>query len=257
MFEGEEPVDFGDRTATLGILEPVDVEVDVERGEPMSRSRKVDAHATPAAKRRARAMLKKLRAEHPDAHCALDHASPFQLVVATILSAQCTDERVNKVTPALFRTYRNAKALGNAPDGELEEIIRSTGFFRAKARNLRGLGRTLTERFEGRVPDRMVDLLTLPGVARKTANVVLGVAFEKAEGVVVDTHVRRLATRMGFTQNNAPEKIEQDLMALFPRKDWIDLSHVLIFHGRRICQARKPRCEICPVKGSCLFASGK
>jgi len=248
-------VDFGERTATLEILDPV--EVDGQRGEPMTRSRKTEAGATPAAKRRARAMLKKLRAAHPDAHCALDHGNPFQLVVATILSAQCTDERVNKVTPRLFRKYGSAGALGRAPDGELEEIIRSTGFFRAKSRNLRGLGRTLAERFDGRVPDRMADLLELPGVARKTANVVLGVAFEKAEGVVVDTHVSRLATRMGFTRNTSAEKIEQDLMALFPRKDWIDLSHVLIFHGRRICQARKPRCETCPVKGSCLYAGEK
>jgi endonuclease-3 len=202
-------------------------------------------------------MLKKLRAEHPDAHCALVHENPFQLIVATVLSAQCTDERVNKVTPELFKKYGTPEGLGHAPEGELEEIIRSTGFFRAKSRNLRGLGRGLVDNFDGRVPDRMADLLTLPGVARKTANVVLGVAFEKAEGVVVDTHVTRLATRMGFTRNTSAEKIERDLMDLFLRKDWIDLSHVLIFHGRRICQARKPRCQVCPVRQECLYPKGE
>jgi endonuclease-3 len=196
-------------------------------------------------------MLAKLQAAHPDARCALDHVSPFQLAVATILSAQCTDERVNQVTPALFAAFPTPRALAEAPDGSVEALIHSTGFFRAKARNLRGLGRTLEKRFAGRVPDRMEDLLELPGVARKTANVVLGVAFGKAEGVVVDTHVMRLALRMGFTAHRAPEKIEQDLMALFPRDRWIDLSHVLIFHGRRVCSARKPRCGACPVSRSC------
>ena len=210
---------------------------------------------TTVTRRRARALLKTLREAHPDARCALDHRDPFQLVVATVLSAQCTDERVNQVTPELFRRCPDPAALAALPETELQTLIHSTGFFRAKARNLLGLARTLVTRFQGQVPDRMEDLLTLPGVARKTANVVLGVAYQKAEGVVVDTHVKRLSRRLGLTTQDAPEKIEQDLMRLFPREDWIDLSHVLIFHGRRFCMARKPQCSDCPVRRRCPAAS--
>jgi endonuclease III len=210
---------------------------------------------TPVDRRRARALLKALRDAHPDATCALEHRDPYQLVVATVLSAQCTDERVNQVTPLLFQRCPDPAALAAIPETELQTLIHSTGFFRAKARNLLGLARTVIRRFQGQVPDRMEDLLTLPGVARKTANVVLGVAFGKAEGVVVDTHVKRLARRLGLTSHEAPPKIEQDLMRLFPREDWIDLSHVLIFHGRRFCMARKPRCDECPVQRRCPSAS--
>lgn len=209
-----------------------------------------------AAKRRARAMLEKLRAAHPDAHCALVHDDPFQLVVATVLSAQCTDERVNAVTPALFRACPTPAALAATPLAKLEKLVHSTGFFRAKAKNLKGLATTLVRDFGGRVPDRMEDLLTLPGVARKTANVVLGVAYGKAVGVVVDTHVKRLSNRMGFTDEATPEKIERSLMEVFPRKDWIDLSHILIFHGRRVCNARKPACTECPVRRQCDYPAG-
>ena len=213
-------------------------------------NRSVALHSPPK-KRRARSMLKKLRTAHPDARCALDHENPFHLLVATVLSAQCTDVRVNKVTPDLFGKYETPGDLGRSKSGEVEALIHSTGFFRAKARNLRGLGRMLDEKHGGKVPDAMEDLIELPGVARKSANVVLGVAFRKAEGVVVDTHVKRLANRMDFTRHEAPEKIERDLMDLFPRSDWIDLSHVLIFHGRRICGARKPKCENCPIRRQC------
>lgn len=226
---------------------------------PAKRTKAVrsDSPAPDAAKkRRARAMLKKLEAAHPDAHCALLHDSPFQLVVATVLSAQCTDERVNAVTPALFRACPTPNALAEVPPAKLEKLIHSTGFFRAKARNLQGLAVTLVRDFGGRVPDSMDDLLTLPGVARKTANVVLGVAFGKAVGVVVDTHVLRLSNRMGFSDEATPEKIERSLMQVFPRTAWIDLSHVLIFHGRRICRARKPACGECPVNRQCEYPAG-
>jgi endonuclease-3 len=185
-------------------------------------------------------VLARLKREYPDAHTELDYETPLQLLEATILSAQCTDKRVNMVTPLLFKTYPTAAALADAPPEKLEEIIKSTGFFRNKTKSLIGLGKALVERHNGEVPDSMEALVKLPGVGRKTANVVLGNAFLKNEGVVVDTHVE-----------TDPVKIEQDLMPLFPREDWALLSHLLIFHGRRVCEARKPKCEICVLNDIC------
>jgi endonuclease-3 len=208
-----------------------------------------------AAKRklsdRAREIIHLLRQAHPDAHCALTHDNPLQLLVATILSAQCTDQRVNMVTPALFARYRSASDFANAPRAELEELIRSTGFFRNKSKSIQGCCRAIADRFGGVVPKRMEDLIELDGIGRKTANVVLGVAYGIADGIVVDTHVQRLSHRLGLTKAAAPEKVEQDLMAIMPRTDWIDLSHLLIWHGRRRCTARKPDCAGCELAEHC------
>ena len=181
---------------------------------------------------------------------ALNFADPLQLLVATILSAQCTDVRVNMVTPALFAKYPDAAALAAAPRKDLERMIQSTGFFRNKAKNIQGLQDTC-ERFGGKVPETLEELVALPGVGRKTANVVLGVAFGHAEGVVVDTHVGRLSRRLGLTEEKDAVKVEQDLMAQLPRRDWIDFSHAMIHHGRQICIARRPQCEICPLESIC------
>ena len=188
---------------------------------------------------------------YPDAKCALDFSSPLQLLIATILSAQSTDKTVNTVTPALFKKYKNAKQFADAQTSELETMIHSTGFFRNKARSVQGASRLLVEKYKGQVPQTMEELLELPGVARKTANVVLGVAFGKAEGVVVDTHVQRLSRRLDFTKEEKPEKIEEDLMKLFPRDRWIHLAHLLIHHGRAVCEARKPNCIQCPIEDLC------
>jgi len=198
---------------------------------------------------RAGKIIKKLRLAYPDAECALHHANPLQLLIATILSAQCTDERVNKVTPALFAKYRTAADFAAA--GDLEEMIRSTGFFRNKAKSIRNCCRAIAVHHAGRVPDTMAELIQLDGCGRKTASVVLGVAFGKAEGIVVDTHVARLSYRLGLTRQKTPEKIEQALMKILPRQDWIDFSHLLIWHGRKRCNARKPDCEHCEVKSLC------
>jgi endonuclease-3 len=192
-----------------------------------------------------------LAGEYPNAHCELDFRSPFQLAVATILSAQTTDQRVNSVTPDLFSRYPDARALASADQGNVEEIVRPTGFFRNKAKNIIGFARGLVAEHGGDVPTEMDALAALPGVGRKTANVILGNAFERAEGVVVDTHVKRLSTLLRFTGEEAPEKIERDLMALFPRDRWTMLSHLLIWHGRRVCIARRPRCEACVVAHLC------
>jgi endonuclease III len=199
-------------------------------------------------------IIERLRRAHPDAHCALEHRTPLQLLIATILSAQCTDERVNQVTPALFERYPTAAALANADRQELEEMIRSTGFFRNKAASIQETCRMLVDEHEGDVPAEMEKLLKLRGVARKTANVVLGNVFGIAEGVVVDTHVKRLSQRLGLSAESTPEKIERDLMALVPRSEWIDISHLLIFHGRRICDARKPDCAVCTLNDLCPAA---
>jgi len=200
--------------------------------------------------RRARRMNKILAETYPDAHCELDFTSPLELVVATVLSAQCTDRRVNLVTPALFARYPTAAHYAAADREELEELIRSTGFFRAKANSLIGLGHALCERFEGEVPGRLDDLITLPGVGRKTANVVLGDAFG-VPGITVDTHVGRLARRFGWTGATDPDKVEVEIGALIPRPEWTLLSHRVIFHGRRCCHARKPACGACPLAGVC------
>ncbi len=190
-------------------------------------------------------IAKLLAAEYPDATCALHFSNPLQLLIATILSAQCTDVRVNMVTPALFKKYPSAAALAAASRSDVEKAIQTTGFFRAKAKSIQGAAQKLVEEHGGKVPQTIEELVQLPGVGRKTANVVLGTAYEIASGVVVDTHVTRLSQRMGLTKQKDAVKIEQDLMALLPRSQWVDFSHRLIHHGRRICVARKPRCEDC------------
>jgi endonuclease III len=200
---------------------------------------------------RAQKVYELLAAEYRDAHCELDFENAFQLAVATILSAQTTDQRVNSVTPALFKAYPDAKALASAGQTDVEEIIRSTGFFRNKAKSIIGFARGLMAEHGGKVPASMKELAALPGVGRKTASVILGNAFGIAEGVVVDTHVTRLATLLGFTREKTAEKIERDLMELFDRDRWTLLSHLLIWHGRRVCIARRPKCEECAVSHLC------
>lgn len=209
-----------------------------------------------AADRRARArrIVTRLKRAYPGARCALDHRTPYELLVATILSAQCTDARVNQVTPALFARYPTAADLARAEPGEVEEMIRSTGFFRNKTRSLLGMARALVERHGGEVPASMEALRVLPGVGRKTANVVLGNAFGIDAGIVVDTHVTRLSRLLGLTRHTDPVKIEGDLMELVPRKDWTLLSHLLIFHGRQVCIARRPRCGDCVLAALCPSA---
>jgi endonuclease-3 len=203
---------------------------------------------------RVRAILDGLERLYPDVDCELDRDSPFQLLCATILSAQCTDERVNMVTPKLFAMFPTPAAMAEAPLPVLEDIIRSTGFYRQKAKSLKGTAQLLAERPGGELPRTIADMRQLPGVARKTANVVLGTAFGIAEGVVVDTHVQRLALRLALTRQTAPEKIEQELMKVIPQDHWIRFSHQLIWHGRRVCFARKPDCEHCLLAPHCPSA---
>ena len=209
-------------------------------------------------KKRARKILAALRKLYPEADCALRHGDPFQLLIATILSAQSTDATVNKVTPVLFKKYKTARALADAPRESVEEIIHATGFFRQKTKSLQGACRKIIDSFGGKVPDTMDELVTLPGVARKTANVVLGTAFGKNEGVVVDTHIGRLATRLALTWTSKDAKdavkIERDLMEVLPRKDWTFAGHALIWHGRRVCPARKPDCDNCMLAKHCPSA---
>ena len=200
---------------------------------------------------RVRTILQKLDEAYPAATCALKHANPFQLLIATILSAQCTDERVNMVTPGLFQKYKDAKGFAYANPAEVENEIRSTGFFRNKTKSIMGASKKIVEDFHGEVPKTMEELLTLPGVARKTANVVLGTGFGIASGVVVDTHVQRLSQRLDLTKHTDPKKIEQDLMKAIPQERWISFAHQLIWHGRRVCVARKPRCIDCNLKAIC------
>lgn len=201
--------------------------------------------------KRVRAILEKLDEAYPAAMCALKHENPFQLLVATILSAQCTDVRVNIVTPELFRKYPTPKDLAYANPRELEDEIRSTGFFRNKTKSLIGASKKLVEDFGGKVPQTMEEMLSLPGVARKTANVVLGTGYQIASGVVVDTHVQRVTQRLDLTKNTDPKKIEQDLMSVIPRDRWILFSHQIIWHGRKVCQARKPKCIECNLERIC------
>jgi endonuclease-3 len=200
---------------------------------------------------RIRAILPILKQTYPDAHCSLDHSSPLELLVATILSAQCTDERVNLVTKTLFKKYKTAKAYAAAPQEELEKDIQSTGFYRNKAKSLRAMAASLLEKHGGKVPQTMDELTHLAGVGRKTANVVLGNAFGQNVGIVVDTHVARLSERLDLTHETDPVKIEQDLIPLIPQEDWTLWSHLLIHHGRAICQARKPKCPECPLLPHC------
>jgi len=204
-----------------------------------------------ARRERAREVYDLLLETYPDAHCELDHSNAYELTAATILSAQCTDVRVNMVTPDLFRQYPTPEDLAGARQEDVEEIVRSTGFYRNKARNLIGMAEAVVERHGGEIPRTLAELVKLPGVGRKTANVVLGNAFGIDEGVVVDTHVKRIAGRLRFTRQTDPVKVERDLMEIFPQERWTLLSHLLIFHGRSLCPARKPRCGQCPVAHLC------
>ncbi len=206
------------------------------------------------AQRAAPQTFARLRAAHPDAHCELDHDTPFELLVATVLSAQTTDVAVNQVTPKLFSKWPTAERLAKAKPEQVEAAINRIGMFRQKAKNVVGLAKKLVEEHGGRVPTTLSALVELPGVGRKTANVVLGVAFGAPEGVVVDTHVQRISQRLGWTKHETPDKIEPDLMKLFPREHWDPLSHTLIFHGRRICTARSPACAACPINDACPSA---
>lgn len=205
-------------------------------------------------KKQTRKIITRLKKAYPDAECALSHENPFQLLVATILSAQCTDERVNMVTPGLFEEFPTPQALAEADLSRIEELIQSTGFFRSKAKNLQGMARGLVERHEGELPRSLEELTALSGVGRKTANVVLGTAFDIPSGVVVDTHVKRITNLLGLTESSNPDIIERDLMECVPKKEWIQFSHRLIHHGRRICIARRPRCPECPLLDVCKRA---
>ena len=203
------------------------------------------------APERVAAIMRLLHEQYGDAKCALDHRSAWELLVATILSAQCTDVRVNLVTPKLFAAYPTPEAMAAAPIEALEALIRTTGFYHNKAKSIQGAGRVISEMFGGNVPQTMDELLTVPGAARKTANVVLGVAFGKAEGVVVDTHVFRITRRLGLARGETPQKVEQELMRVIPRERWIGFSHEVIHHGRAVCLARKPKCSACLLEPLC------
>jgi endonuclease III len=202
-------------------------------------------------KARTREIIRRFKRAYPGAKCSLNHSNPFELLIATILSAQCTDERVNKVTADLFRKYTKPEDYLNVPARELEKDIQSTGFFRNKTKSIQGTSKALTEEYGGQVPHTMAELLELPGVARKTANVVLGNAFGIKAGVVVDTHVSRLSHRLAFTQEKTAEKIEQDLIEIVPKKDWVIFPHLMIYHGRQICKARNPSCAECTIEKLC------
>src|SRR6185312_7244486 len=216
-----------------------------------ARKKSVTRKNNDLAPERVTELLRRLQATYPDAECALHHRNAWELLVATILSAQCTDVRVNLVTPELFRKFPTPKAMAEASIPALEQEIRSTGFYHNKAKSISGAAKLLITKFRGKVPKTMAELLTLPGVARKTGNVVLGVAFGLAEGIVVDTHVFRISRRLSLTQSEDPKKVEQDLMQIIPRDHWIQFSHELIYHGRQICIARKPRCIDCTVETLC------
>jgi len=204
-----------------------------------------------SVKDRVNGIIRVLRTEYPDPRPFLRFRTPLEILVATILSAQCTDKRVNMITPALFKKYPDARAYAGAPAAELENDIRSTGFFRNKAKSIQGAARTILAEFGGRVPDTMAELLTLPGVARKTANIVLSNAFHKAEGIAVDVHVYRVSRRLGLSAGPNPEKVERDLLAVIPRKDWSDFNFWVVSHGRAVCRARKPACATCPLRPLC------
>jgi endonuclease-3 len=235
----------GSRTETL--VKPLGRDRTASRKRaPRPRGAPLKAHAAEIERR--------LRRIYPDAHCELDFRDPFQLAVATILSAQCTDKRVNMVTPVLFARYPDAATRAAASQHDLEEIIRSTGFFRSKAKSLVGMAGAVVRHHGGRMPQIMEELVALPGIGRKTANVILGNAFDVNEGIVVDTHVARLSLRLGLTRATDPVKIEQALLKLFPRESWTMLAHLLIWHGRRVCEARNPRCGECVLRDICPSA---
>jgi endonuclease III len=217
----------------------------------LAKARGKTGHAAGTNPKRVAAILAKLDEAYPNATCELKHENAFQLLVSTILSAQCTDVRVNQVTATLYKKYPNPEAFAHANPKELEQEIRPTGFFRNKTKSVMGASKAILEKFGGQVPRTMEEILTLPGVARKTANVVLGTAFGIASGIVVDTHVQRLSNRLDLSRNEDPKKIEQDLMQIIPREKWIQFSHQLIWHGRRVCAARKPKCAECNLEKLC------
>jgi len=224
----------------------------VARGSDGKPARRRGGRESVASKReRVGEILQRLHAEYPDAECSLVHRNPYELLTATILSAQCTDERVNMVTPALFRAWPAPQDLAAARQEDVEEVIRSTGFFRSKAKSIIGMATALAEQHSGEVPTTMDELTALPGVGRKTANVVLGNAFGINAGVVVDTHVKRLSGRLGLTRHTEPEKIEPDLVKLVPQDEWTDLPHLFIYHGRAVCKAPTPRCDQCVLSDIC------
>ncbi len=216
--------------------------------KPGNATRKRNADLLPD---RVAAILRGLDEAYPEVECALTHSSPWELLVATILSAQCTDVRVNMVTPELFRRFPTPEAMAKATLPQLEALIRTTGFFRNKAKSIKGAAQKIMADFNGRVPETLAELITIPGAARKTANVVLGVCFDKAEGVVVDTHVFRIARRLGLAKGDTPQKVEQELMRILPQDRWIAFSHQLIHHGRQVCDARKPKCDRCNLEQLC------
>jgi endonuclease-3 len=220
----------------------------LKNSRPKAAGRTVDRNLAPD---RVAAILKGLDEAYPRAQCALNHRSPWELLAATILSAQCTDVRVNLVTPELFRRFPTPAAMTKATLPELESLIRTTGFFRNKAKSIQGAARKVIEEFGGQVPQTLAELTTIPGAARKTASVVLGVCFGKAEGVVVDTHVFRIARRLGLAKGDTPEKVERELMRILPQSRWIDFSHQIIHHGRQVCAARKPKCDRCNLEQLC------
>jgi endonuclease-3 len=223
----------------------------IAASEPASPKKSPGKTKKPLAPERIAAILDALRKTYPNVVCALTHRNAFELLIATILSAQTTDVGVNKATPELFRRFPTPKALAAAPLPEIESLIRTTGFYRAKAKNIQAAARTLVEQFKGRVPETIEELIQIPGAARKTANVVLGSWFKIASGVVVDTHVLRISRRLELTKNTDPKKVEQDLIKILPQDRWIDFSHEVIHHGRQICIARKPRCADCTLEKLC------
>ncbi|HEY2472180.1 MAG TPA: endonuclease III [Terracidiphilus sp.] len=222
-----------------------------EPKKPKAVSRKTHSSRNALAPERVNAILKALDEAYPDAVCALNHRNPWELLVATILSAQCTDVRVNMVTPELFKRFPTPATMAKAPLPELEDLIRTTGFFRNKAKSIQGAAKKITEQFGGKVPETLAELITVPGAARKTANVVLGVSFGKSEGVVVDTHVFRITHRLDLTKSDTAEKVEQDLMRILPKDHWIRFSHQVIHHGRQVCVARNPKCNQCALEKLC------
>jgi endonuclease-3 len=241
----------GTRTTKKRVAKRREVARSAKSKPPRSSSTKALALRGSLAPERVAAILKALDEAHPKAECALNHRSPWELLVATILSAQCTDVRVNMVTPELFRRFPTPDAMAKASLPELEELIKTTGFFRNKAKSIQGAARKIIADFGGEVPQTLAELITIPGAARKTANVVLGVCFGKAEGVVVDTHVFRIARRLGLARGDTAEKVEQELMQVLPRDRWISFSHQIIHHGRQVCTARNPKCNACNLEPLC------
>lgn len=198
-------------------------------------------------------IIKELKKQYPDATCSLDFETPFQMVVAVMLSAQCTDERVNKTTPSLFEKYGTPEAINNIQQEKLEKIIHPCGFYRNKAKNIKAMAKELIEKYNGKVPESMEELMNLPGVGRKSANVVMLEAFNNPQGIAIDTHAKRIANRLGLSKNKEPEKIEQDILKIIPKEYYKDVNHLLVWHGRNICDARKPKCNECPINKYCAF----